>query len=66
MDTHSSSSLHIAHHPGPGSAGTEGDPEKPTGPLQELCRTHHHEDPGGTQRLPQGGTIPFILYIIAL
>lgn len=44
-----------AHHSGLGPASPEGDPEEPTGPLQELRRAHHHEDAGGAQRLAQGG-----------
>lgn len=44
-----------AHHPGTGSACSERDPAKSTCTLQELCRTDHYENTGGTQRLPQRG-----------
>src|SRR4029434_3952602 len=44
-----------AHYQGFGSSGSKGDPKEPACPLQELCRAHHHEDPRGPQRLPQGG-----------
>lgn len=36
-----------AHHPSAGSACPEGDHAQSTGALQELRRTHHHENPGG-------------------
>lgn len=45
----------VAHHPSSGFACAERNPEEPASALQKLCRAHHHEDPGGSQRLSQGG-----------
>lgn len=44
-----------AHHPGAGFACSERDPAKSTCTVQELCRTDHYENTGGSQRLPQRG-----------
>jgi len=41
---------YLAHYPSTGFTGSEGDPEEPASALQELCRTHHHEN----TRSPQG------------
>lgn len=44
-----------AHYSCYGSACSERNPKDSASPLQELCRTHHHEDIRGSQRHSQGG-----------
>lgn len=47
--------LNPAHNPSSGSARTERNTEEPAGPIQKLRGADYHEDPGGSQRLSQGG-----------
>lgn len=48
-------SIFPARHPNVGSTSAEGDPRQAALEVQELCRAHHHEGPGGSQRPSQGG-----------